>query len=71
MNKLEVSFPQLAFVAVTRGLGGAGLALLVSPHLKPETRRTVGWTLLGLGILSTIPIATRIVRVMHENETVH
>jgi len=60
MKTFRVSLPQLAFVAATRGLGGAGAALLLAPHLRPETRRTLGWTLLGIGILTTIPIAARV-----------
>jgi hypothetical protein len=30
---------------------------LFGDRMKPEQRRTVGWTLLAIGILSTIPLA--------------
>ena len=30
--------------------------MLLGDHLKPEQRRTVGWTLLAIGILTTIPL---------------
>ena len=61
MKKFEVSLPQLAFVAATRGLGGAGAALLLAPFIRVATRRKLGWALLGLGLLTTIPIAVRLV----------
>lgn len=57
MNKLDISLPQLAFVAGTRGMGGAGIGLLLGDFFDPKTRRAVGWTLLTIGVLTTIPIA--------------
>jgi hypothetical protein len=57
MNKLDISLPQLAFVAGTRGLGGAGIGLLLGDFFDSKTRRAVGWTLLTIGVLTTIPIA--------------
>lgn len=72
MKKFEVSLPQLAFVAATRGLGGAGAALLLAPFIKIATRRKLGWALLGLGILTTIPIAVRLVEARNsEGHTLH
>ena len=72
MKTYDVSLPQIAFVAGTRGLGGAGVALLLSPYLKPETRRTVGWTLLGIGLLTTIPIALRLFAIRErQGHTLH
>jgi hypothetical protein len=60
MRKLEVALPELAFIAATRGLVGLGIGLLISERLQPETRRAVGWTLLGIGALTTVPIAARV-----------
>jgi hypothetical protein len=57
MRTLELRLPELAFVAATRGIAGVGIGLLISEHLKPDTRKTVGWTLLGIGALTTVPIA--------------
>jgi hypothetical protein len=57
VTTLDVSIPELAFVAATRGMAGAGVGLLLAGLLKPETRRAVGWTLLAIGVLTTIPIA--------------
>lgn len=61
MKSMDVSLPELAFVAVTRGLAGAGIGLLASNYLAPETRRHVGWTLLAIGALTTVPIAVTLV----------
>jgi hypothetical protein len=72
MKRFEVSLPQLAFVAATRGLGGAGAALLLAPFLKAPTRRKLGWALLGIGVLTTIPIAMRLVHSRDsEGQTLH
>jgi hypothetical protein len=72
MKRFEVSLPQLAFVAVTRGLGGAGAGLLLAPFLKARTRRKLGWALLGIGVLTTIPIAVRLAHARDaEGQTLH
>lgn len=61
MRTLTVTAPELAAVALTRGLGGLGIGLLLSQFLTPHERRTIGWSLLALGVLSTIPLGMRIV----------
>ncbi|MEO8739612.1 MAG: hypothetical protein ABI537_07915 [Casimicrobiaceae bacterium] len=58
----------MAIVAATRGMAGAGAGLLVSEFLRPETRRTLGWTLLAIGALSTIPIAMTLFARRDESE---
>jgi hypothetical protein len=57
MKTHALSIPEIAFIAVTRGLAGAGLALLLSRFLTADARRTAGWTLLLTGAVTTIPIA--------------
>ena len=57
MRNLNVSLPEVAFVAATRGVGGIGIGLLASTLLKDEHRKKVGFALLAIGILTTIPIA--------------
>ncbi len=53
----QVSFPELAMIAVTRAFLGGGVALLLSERLESNKRKAVGWTLLTVGALSTIPLA--------------
>ncbi len=57
MKTYNVTVPEIAIVAGTRGMAGAGAGLLLAGFLRPDTRRTLGWTLLALGALTTIPIA--------------
>ncbi|HZP86495.1 MAG TPA: hypothetical protein VFB54_06720 [Burkholderiales bacterium] len=58
MKRIEVSLPEVAFVAVTRGMAGMGMGLLLSNLIESaETRKAVGLTLLAIGALTTIPIA--------------
>jgi hypothetical protein len=36
---------------------GAGIALLLAAKLSAEQRKAIGWTLVGVGALTTIPLA--------------
>ena len=56
MKHASLTIPEIAAIAATRAAGGAGVALLLGDRLKPETRRTVGWTLLAIGVVTTIPL---------------
>ena len=60
MRTFELSLPEIAVVAGTRGMLGAGIGLIVSNFLQPGTRKAVGWTLFAIGALTTIPIATTV-----------
>jgi len=53
----EVKLPTLALIAATRGMLGAGAGLLLAPRLRRRRQRVMGWTLLAVGALSTIPLA--------------
>ena len=57
MRNVDIPLHELAFIAVTRGLLGAGVGLLLSDYLRPQSRKGVGWTLIALGAATTIPIA--------------
>jgi hypothetical protein len=56
MKTIPLTFPELGLIASTRGMLGAGLALLLGEHLNPEQRKAVGWTLFLVGLVSTIPL---------------
>ena len=58
---MDVSVSELGFVAATRAIAGAGIGLLLADLLAPGARKAVGWTLLVLGIVTTVPIAARVV----------
>jgi len=57
MKETRVTLPELALVAGTRAALGAGLGLLLADRLPKEQRRAVGWTLLLVGVITTVPLA--------------
>ena len=60
MKTTELTLPELALIAGTRGMLGAGAALLVSSKLNSDQRKAVGWTLFVIGLISTVPLAINI-----------
>jgi hypothetical protein len=60
MNRIPLSLPEIALISGTRAALGAGVGLLVADQLSAEQRRAVGWTLVGIGIASTVPIAMQL-----------
>lgn len=60
MHNVDIPLHEVAFIAVTRGLLGAGVGLLLSDYLRPQSRKGVGWTLVALGAVTTVPIAASV-----------
>ncbi len=58
MKKREVtiSLPELGMVGVTRLMLGAGIGMLLSERFNSEERKAIGWTLVGVGTIASIPI---------------
>jgi hypothetical protein len=57
MRETQLTLPEIGLIAATRGMLGAGVGLLLADHLPQSVRKPVGWTLLSLGVLSTVPLA--------------
>jgi hypothetical protein len=57
MKKAEITLPDLALMAGTRAMFGAGLALLFADKLPRDQRKAIGWTLTLVGAVMTIPLA--------------
>ena len=57
-----ISMPEPALVAMTRGLLGGGIALLLADKLDASQRRAAGWTLVGVGVAKTIPLLLEVLR---------
>ncbi len=57
MKKADLTLPEIALIAGTRGMIGAGAGLLLADKLNDDQRRAIGWTLLIIGAISTIPLA--------------
>jgi hypothetical protein len=57
MRTTTLTLPELFLIAATRGMLGAGLALLASRRLTAEQRETAGYVLTAIGVLTTFPLA--------------
>lgn len=60
MRPIELDAPEIGLVAATRAMLGAGVGLLVAGKLSAEQRRAAGWTLLAVGIATTVPLAMHV-----------
>ena len=56
MKMRKVTLAELALIAGTRGMLGAGIGLLLSSKLTKDKRRAAGWTLVAVGAATTIPL---------------
>ena len=60
MRQLVLTIPEVAFIAGTRGALGAGVGLLLSGRMPASRRRAVGWMLVAIGAVTTIPAAMKL-----------
>lgn len=60
MRQINLTIPEVAFIAGTRGALGAGIGLLLSQRMRESRRRAVAWTLITIGAVTTIPAAKRL-----------
>jgi len=60
MIETRVSLPELGLIAVTRGMLGAGIGLLLANRLSEGQRTAVGRTLLLVGLITTVPLALEV-----------
>jgi hypothetical protein len=60
VKKAELTLPEIALIAGTRGMLGAGAGLLLADRLNDDQRKAIGWTLLIIGAISTIPLAIEV-----------
>jgi len=71
MRGTRVTLPELGLIAGTRGALGFGLGLLLANRFSEEQRRAIGWTLLTVGIVSTVPLALEVMGHMQETCNAH
>jgi hypothetical protein len=57
MISTELRLPELGLLVGTRGLLGAGIGLLLAARLSDARRKDIGWTLVAIGVLTTLPLA--------------
>ena len=60
MKKHVITIPEVGLIAGTRAMLGAGIALLISEKLTSEQKRAIGWTLVAVGVITTIPLALEV-----------
>jgi hypothetical protein len=60
MKKAELTLPEIGLIAGTRAMIGAGAGLLLADRLNDDQRKAIGWTLLAIGAISTIPLAIEV-----------
>ena len=68
MKKALLTLPELALIAVTRAALGAGVALIASDRMTGEQRRNLGWALIGVGVVSTFPLAADVLVKLNDGE---
>src|SRR4051812_44252673 len=57
MKHVELPIAELFGIAITRGILGAGIALLFGDRLARNHRQMLGLILTAIGVLSTVPFA--------------
>src|SRR5512133_723560 len=56
----QLNLSDIILIAMTRGMLGAGLGLLLAGKLTREQRVAVGRTLMAIGAVTTLPLAWRV-----------
>jgi hypothetical protein len=60
MTTVRLTLPELGLIVGTRALAGAGIALLLAHKLDDRQRRAIGWTLAGVGAITTLPLVLEV-----------
>lgn len=60
MRRTQITLPELGLIAGTRAALGAGIGLLLADRIPDRERKAVGWTLLLVGVVTTIPLAIEV-----------
>lgn len=71
MKTFRLTFSELGLVAGTRGILGAGIALLLADRLSLDQRKAVGWTLFLTGVLISFPLGFHVLCKREENHLPH
>ena len=59
-KKVTLALPELGLIAMTRGMFGVGIGLLLSEVMDKRTARGVGIALAAVGVLTTVPLLLRV-----------
>ena len=69
MKETHLTLPDVGLIAATRGMLGAGIALLLADKISQHNRKTIGWPLVAIGVISTVPLVARAVHKMQSPQT--
>ena len=69
MLTTRLVLPEVGALALTRAALGVGVGLLLAERMSPPTRRRVGWSLLAVGVVTTVPLVARIVHGVEDGAT--
>ena len=61
MKERKLKLTDIALIASTRGMLGAGIGFLLSGKLNKDQRRAAGWALVMVGALTTIPLVMNLI----------
>ena len=56
LTKRAFTIPEIILIVGTRVALGVGLGLLIADRLNEDQRKAAGWALLGVGVMTTIPL---------------
>ena len=56
----SLTVPEIGLIAMTRGVLGVGIGLILADRLNADQRKSVGYALLAVGALTTIPIVANV-----------
>ena len=57
MREIQATLPELALLVSTHVALAAGVGLLLADFLPTSQRKAVGWTLVMVGAVTTVPLA--------------
>ena len=70
MREVQLALPELALLVGTRAALGVGVGLLMADCLPGSQRKAVGWTLLLVGAITTVPLAFEVLGKVHTSTPV-
>ncbi|MBV8847173.1 MAG: hypothetical protein JO307_30555 [Bryobacterales bacterium] len=56
LKERGLTIPEIILIAGTRVAFGVGVGLLIADRLNKDQRKGAGWALLGVGVVTTVPI---------------
>ena len=65
MREIPLTLPEIGMINSTRFIIGTGVGLLIAGKLDSDARRAVGWALVAVGTLVSIPVGMSFLGKLH------